>query len=99
MRRPVPFLAKSMAMLPLTLALQAQAQIDLTTLDRDMAGPRAQVLVLATAHLSQLPKDFKPAALDRLLDRLAAWQPAIITIETEPGDECDLAARQSARYG
>jgi hypothetical protein len=49
--------------------------------------------------LNQQPKDFNPAALDRVLDRLAAWKPAIITIETEPGDECDLAARQPARYG
>lgn len=28
-----------------------------------------------------------------------SWQPAIITIESESGDECDLAARQPVRYG
>lgn len=99
MRSPVKLIVKAVAVLPLMLAVEAHAQIDLTTLDRDMAGPRAHVFVLATTHLNQQPKDVNPAALDRLLDRLAAWKPAIITIETEPGDECDLAARQPARYG
>jgi len=77
----------------------AQAQIDLTTFDRGMAGPRAQVLVLGTIHLNTLPASFDPAALDGVLDRLAAFRPQIITIEDEPGDECDLAARQPAKYG
>jgi len=99
MRKPVKQIANLIAVIPLMLALHAQAQIDLTALDRDMVGARAQVLVLATTHLNQLPKDFNPAALDRLLDRLAAFRPEIVTIETEPGDECDLAARQVARYG
>jgi hypothetical protein len=82
-----------------TLPFTAQAQIDLTTLDRDMVGPRAQVLVLGTVHLSSLPKTFNPASLDGVLNRLAAFKPDIITIEKEPGDECDLAARQAAKYG
>ncbi len=81
------------------LPLAAQAQIDLTTLDRGMAGPRAQVLVLGTVHLSGMPAGFDPAALDGVLERLAAFKPQIITIEDEPGDECDLAARQPAKYG
>ncbi|WP_313706825.1 DUF5694 domain-containing protein [Massilia sp.] len=81
------------------LPLAAQAQLDLTTLDRGMTGPRAQVLVLGTIHLNTLPASFDPAALDGVLDRLAAFRPQIITIEDEPGDECDLAARQPAKYG
>ena len=81
------------------LPLAVQAQIDLTTLDRDMAGPRSQVLVLGTSHLSQMPKDFDPQSLRGLLERLASYRPDIITIEQEPGDECDLAARQVAKYG
>jgi hypothetical protein len=76
----------------------AQAQVDLTTLDEGMFGARTQVLVLGTTHLSAL-KDLQPTALDGLLDRLAAFKPEIVTIEREPGDECDLAARQSAKYG
>lgn len=81
------------------IALPAFAQIDLTTLDRDMAGPRAQILVLGTAHLSGMPASFTPAALDGVLDRLAGFKPGIITIETESGEECDLAARHPAKYG
>jgi hypothetical protein len=81
------------------LPLAAQAQIDLTTLDRDMAGPRAQILVLGSVHLSGMPKSFKPASLDGVLDRLAAFRPDIITVEDLSGEECDLAARHPARYG
>lgn len=79
--------------------LAAQAQVDLTALDRDMAGPRAQVLVLGTVHLSGMPKGFNPAALDGVLKRLAQFKPDIITIEAESGEDCDLAARHPAKYG
>jgi len=77
----------------------AQAQVDLRALDRDMAGPRAQVLVLGTVHLNAMPPGFNPASLDGVLDKLAAFRPHIITIETESGEECDLAARHPAKYG
>ena len=79
--------------------LAAHAQGYLATLDRGMAGPRAQVLVLGTVHLSALPPEFNPAALNGVLDKLAAFKPDIITIETESGEECDLAARHPAKYG
>lgn len=77
----------------------AHAQVDLTALDRDMAGTRAQVLVLGTVHLQSMPKNFNPASLDGVLNRLATFKPDIITIETESGEECDLAARHPAKYG
>jgi hypothetical protein len=86
-------------LLALAAPVAAQAPIDLTTLDRDMAGPRAQVLVLGTVHLRTMPSSFDPAALDGLLDRLAAFKPEIVTIETENGEECDLAARHPVKYG
>lgn len=81
------------------LPLVAQAQGHLATLDRDMVGPRSQVLVLGTTHLSNMPKSFDPAALNGVLDKLAAFKPDIITVEDEPGEDCDLAARQPAKYG
>ena len=81
------------------LPLAAQAQLDLAALDRDMVGPRAQVLVLGTMHLSGMPPGFMPASLDGVLDRLTAFRPDIITIEAESGEECDLAARHTAKYG
>ena len=83
----------------LPLAGQAGPQVDLAALDRDMVGPRAQVLVLGTKHLSGMPANFDPASLSTVLDRLAAFKAEIITIETESGEECDLAARHPAKYG
>ena len=88
-----------MASLAVAWSHAAQAQVDLASLDRDMTGPRAQVLVLGTMHLNAMPDGFDPAALDGVLDRLAAFKPVIITIETESGEECDLAARHPAKYG
>jgi hypothetical protein len=82
-----------------TAPLMAQAQVDLTKLDRDMAGPKSHVLVLGTVHLSGMPAGFNPAALGGVIDRLAAYKPDIITIEHEPGEDCDLAARHPAKYG
>jgi len=77
----------------------AQAQLDLTALDRDMTGPRAQVLVLGTVHLRSMPASFNPASLDGVLDKLVKFKPEIITIETESGEECDMVARHVAKYG
>ncbi len=76
-----------------------QAQVELAALDRDMAGPRAQVLVLGTVHLREMPPGFHPASLDGVLNRLAAFKPDIITIEFQSGEECDLFARHPAKYG
>lgn len=86
-------------LLALAAPAVAQAQVDLTTLDKDMAGPRAQVLVLGSVHLSGMPKSFTPQSLDSVLDRLAAFKPDVITIESISGEECDLAARHSTVYG
>ena len=94
MKRPWRMLAACLALAPLI----AQAQVDLTTLDRDMTGPHTQILVLGMVHLSE-QKDFKPAALDPLLDRLAAYQPDYVTIESIGGEQCDTAARHPAVYG
>jgi len=84
---------------PLTVQAQSPSPIDLTALDRDMTGARAQVLVLGTVHLRYMPKSFDPKALDGVLDKLAAFRPEIITVENEPGEECDLALRHPAKYG
>jgi len=85
--------------LALTCVAAAQAQVDLVSLDRDMVGPRSQVLVLGTVHLRDMPESFRPASLDGVLDRLAAFRPDIITVEALSGEECDLAARHATQYG
>lgn len=76
----------------------AQARVDLSALDAAMAGPRTQVLVLGSVHLSQGgPKQFDPAALQPVLQRLAAYKPDIITIEGLSGETCE-AMRHRVAY-
>jgi len=76
----------------------ARAQVDLSALDSGVGAPRAQVLVLGTMHLSQLPDDFKEESLQPLLDRLQAFKPDIITIEAISGEGCDLFAHHPSVY-
>ena len=64
-----------------------------------MPGPRTQVLVLGTVHLAQGDAKFDPASLDGVLRRLAEFRPDIITIESMPGETCDLMRRHPAVYG
>jgi len=80
----------------LALPFAAQAQVDLASLDRGMVGTRSQVLVLGSMHLSELPKGVREETLDPVIERLAAFQPQIITIEHLPGEEC---ARFATQYG
>ena len=75
----------------------ARAGVDLSVLDKSMAGPRAQVLVLGSVHLSGM-KELQPGALDPVLERLAAFKPDVITIEGISGEGCDLLARHPAVY-
>ncbi|HEY6941481.1 DUF5694 domain-containing protein [Dokdonella sp.] len=79
------------------LAGGAHADVDLSTLDASMAGPRAQVLVLGSVHLSGM-KQLDPASLDPVLERLAAFKPDVITIENLSGEQCDLLARHPKVY-
>ena len=76
-----------------------RTKVDLSVLDREMVGPRSEVLVLGTVHLRELPKGFQASALDGLVQLLAAFKPDIITIEDEPGEDCDLAQRHPTKYG
>jgi hypothetical protein len=82
-----------------TAAQAAQAAPDLAALDKGMQFPRAQVLVLGSVHLSGLPdKPLKPDSLEPLLRKLAAFRPDVITVEQQPGEECDLSRRFKSRY-
>jgi hypothetical protein len=66
---------------------------------KEIAGQPAQVLVLGSPHLSQLPKKLDPKLLDPLLDRLAAFRPDVITVEGLSGEECDALLRFKAQHG
>ena len=57
----------------------------------------ASVLVLGTPHLSGWPKDVKPD-LQPLLDRLVAWKPAIVAVESLSGAQCEMLRRYRQRY-
>lgn len=69
----------------------------LPRLDAELAGPRAQVLVLGSLHLDQVP-EFDPAALEPLLERLAGFRPDLITIEAMRGEDCQRMALYPERY-
>ena len=71
---------------------------DPRTLKDNVAGTPGELLVLGTPHLSELPEDFKPESLEPLLARLAAWKPAIITIEGLSGTDCEHLVRYQILY-
>jgi hypothetical protein len=81
-----------------TNAYDTARVFDPSTLKGPRHGTPNEVMVLGTAHLSQLPKSFDPAALSGLLDRLAAWKPQIIAIESMSGPQCAYARQYPARY-
>ena len=81
-------------MLPAT-----QAQADAEVVDPDPRPPTAQVLVLGTVHLREMPEPFQPSSLDGLLEKLEMFRPDIIAIEALSGEECYVAARFPEKYG
>jgi hypothetical protein len=79
-------------------ALAAQAREIVPALDSRLAGARTQLLVLGSVHLSQLKQPVTANQLEPLLQRLAAFKPGIITIESLSGEQCDLMARHPTVY-
>lgn len=79
-------------------ACAQQIDFDPGKLKGPARGPANEVLVLGSAHLSQLPRTFDPAGLRPLLDRLAAWRPQAIAVEDLPGPQCDVMRRYPQRY-
>lgn len=66
---------------------------------KEIAGRPADVLVLGTTHLSQLPHPVDPKLFDPLLDRLERFKPQIITVEGLSGEECDTLLRFKPQHG
>jgi hypothetical protein len=92
---------KRYAALGLTLAvfsIGASARQPLPALDRGLAGDHTQILVLGSVHLSGMPKSFKRESIEPVLDKLAAFKPQIVTIESLPGEQCDHVARHPVIY-
>ncbi|QQP94849.1 DUF5694 domain-containing protein [Lysobacter enzymogenes] len=86
-------LSAVLGLFALVATLPAPAQVDLSELSRRSAGPRTQVAVLGTAHLSGLPKDYDLTRLEPVLERLAAFKPDIVAIEAVSGEGCDHLRR------
>jgi hypothetical protein len=61
-------------------------------------GTPNEVMVLATDHLAKLPATFEPAAIRALNERLLAWKPRIIAIESLPGPQCAFMRQYPERY-
>lgn len=62
------------------------------------AGKPNEVLTLGSPHLSEFGENFRAEMLAPLIERLAAWRPAIIAIERVSGLQCDALRRYPARY-
>lgn len=76
----------------------AQSSTRLPLLDAHDAAPATKILVLGTVHLHSAPKDFRVDSLNPVIDRLAAFEPTVITVESTSGEMCDLMARNPAVY-
>lgn len=79
-------------------ATLAQTPVDLDAIDANMVGPRARVLVLGTYHLSEHADRLDAGALEPLLQRLEAFAPEVIAIESVPGEQCDMVMRHPQVY-
>ena len=94
--RLAPWLLLAAAMPALA---QSGAPVDLSPLDDAMPGTPARLLVLGTVHLDQgAPQGYHPRSLEPLLQRLAVFDPQVVTIEAMPGETCDLMRRHRAVY-
>ena len=86
--------------LGVVLTAPAAAQsFDPRAYQRQIHGERTQVLVLGTPHLSGTPDSFDPPVLTPLLDRLAAFDPDVITIEALSGESVHALWEYREIYG
>lgn len=75
-----------------------RSDFDPSRLKGPRAGPPNEVMVVGTAHLSELPPAFAPEQAAPLVDRLAAWRPEAIGVEALSGVQCDNIRRYRQRY-
>ena len=98
MRTIMATLAAGLAVAFSAMTVQAAAPgFDPRTL-KEIAGPPNEVMVLGTPHLSGWPEDFDARALGPLIDRLAAWKPQSIAVESLSGLQCDALRRYPKRW-
>lgn len=64
----------------------------------EVAGPRTQMMTLASIHLSSHSQDWQAAWLTPLRTRIATWRPQVITIENLSGSQCEMMRNLPGRY-
>lgn len=79
-------------------ALAQSRPFDPRTYQDRVVGEPTQILVLATPHLSGAPDGWDAANLEPLLQRLAAFRPDAIMIETLSGESIDALQRYRTVY-
>lgn len=72
-------------------ACSNEPELDLRGVDPALTVAPTQVMVLGTTHLSNHSDDLSLDDLEPLLERLEAYAPDIITIESSPGMTCQRA--------
>ena len=82
----------------LSTAGAAQPVFDPATLKGPAAGPPGELLVLGSPHLAGLPESPQSASLGPLIERLAAWKPQMIAIESLSGPQCAYLRLYPQRY-
>jgi len=85
-------------LLSISALAMADERADPASLDASAAKPATRIAVLGTVHLTEAPKSFQAASLAPLLERLARYQPQIITVEQLSGEECERMLHQPDRY-
>ncbi len=79
-------------------AQEAPRIFDTGALKGPAQGVPNEVLVLGTAHLAYMPAAFRPAVLQELNARLAAWKPRIVAIERLSGMQCAFLRQYPQRW-
>lgn len=77
---------------------QSYHPFDTSHLKGPRVGPRNELLVLGSTHLSGMPGTFRSEQLEPILDKLAAWRPEAIAIEAVSGLQCELMRHYPDRY-
>jgi hypothetical protein len=82
----------------LSTAGAAPPVFDPATLKGPAAGPPSELLVLGSPHLAGLPESLQGTSLGPLIERLAAWKPQMIAIESLSGAQCAYLRLYPQRY-
>ncbi|MFK7888904.1 MAG: DUF5694 domain-containing protein [Gammaproteobacteria bacterium] len=80
-------------------AFATSPAIDFSGVQENLSGEPTQVLTLGTVHIAGQDEDTLPTEhLSMLLDKLEAFAPDVIAIESMPGESCDLLMRYASVY-